>query len=67
MLKIVGAASENGDDLERCAAFAQSVNAHLVTISASLNPCHIPERNGAQMLVEEEMELGMGIHNEPVW
>jgi dihydroxyacetone kinase len=66
VLKIVGAASENGDDLERCVALAQNVNAHLVTIGASLNHCHTPGGKEAPMLAADEMEFGSGVHNEPV-
>lgn len=66
--KIAGgyAASEEGPELDKVQAMAQSVADNLVTVGASLDRVHVPGRSGeASFLAEDELELGMGIHNEP--
>lgn len=49
----------------------EAVNANLVTVGASLDHCSMPTRNTSEEdeefegMKEDEIEIGMGIHNEP--
>lgn len=66
--KIVGAFSElysSKYKLKGTAQVAKIVNDNLVTIGASLDHCKVPGRTFESALSKEQMELGMGIHNEP--
>lgn len=66
--KIVGSyAAQSGAGLDTVRGFAQSVADNLVTVGASLNRVHVPGRSAdaADFLGQDELELGMGIHNEP--
>jgi len=65
--KIAGAyARGEGASLEKVQALAQSVANNMVTVGASLDRVSVPGRSGeASFLKENELELGMGIHNEP--
>lgn len=51
--------------LEGTASAARIVNDNLVTIGASLDHCKVPGRPFESELSTTQMELGMGIHNEP--
>lgn len=44
---------------------AQIVNDNLVSINSSLDHCKVPGRKFETELKSNQMELGMGIHNEP--
>lgn len=66
--KIVGAFAEHHSDkhgLEGCEKVAKIVNDNLVTIGSSLDHCKVPGRKFESELNGNQMELGMGIHNEP--
>ncbi|KAK9449619.1 Dak1 domain-containing protein [Limtongia smithiae] len=65
--KIVGAAAEAGSSLQDIERYGTQVVDNLVTIGASLDHCSIPGRDPAQQisLAADEIEIGMGIHNEP--
>ncbi|KAK5780541.1 dihydroxyacetone kinase PWA37_003173 [Arxiozyma heterogenica] len=66
--KIVGAFAElysSKYGLNGTAQVAKIVNDNLVTIGASLDHCKVPGRPFESELTEGQMELGMGIHNEP--
>lgn len=66
--KIVGAFAEKYSEaysLEGCISVAQIINDSLVTIGASLDHCKVPGRQFESTLSPNQMELGMGIHNEP--
>lgn len=66
--KIVGAFAELYSPkygLKGTAQVAKIVNDNLVTIGASLDHCKVPGRPFESELSEQQMELGMGIHNEP--
>lgn len=66
--KIAGAyaGSSESPSLEKVQEMAQNVADNLVTVGASLDRVHVPGRSGeASFLAEDELELGMGIHNEP--
>lgn len=64
--KVAGAAAESGATLEQVASVARSVVDNLVTVGASLDHCSVPGRGGSveDTLKNDEMEIGMGIHNE---
>ena len=51
--------------LDGVAKVAEIVNSALVTIGSSLDHCKVPGRNFETTLGENQMEVGMGIHNEP--
>lgn len=68
--KIAGAAAElSADDesltLAKVAAIAQAAIDNTVTIGASLDHCNVPGREFQTNLKSNQMEIGMGIHNEP--
>jgi dihydroxyacetone kinase len=67
MHKILGAASAAGRSLEACVELSDMVNAGLATVGASLDHVDIPgqETDSQIHLAADELELGMGIHNEP--
>jgi dihydroxyacetone kinase len=51
--------------LETIAATARDVIENLVTIGFSLDHCSVPGRTSEEFLSANEIEIGMGIHNEP--
>ncbi|KAH3900023.1 probable Dihydroxyacetone kinase 1 [Saccharomycodes ludwigii] len=66
--KCVGAFAELYSDkygVAGCQKVANILNDNLVTIGASLDHCQVPGRKYESELTENQMELGMGIHNEP--
>lgn len=67
MHKIAGAAAAKSASLKEVAQLAAEVNDGLVTVGASLDHVHVPGRakDDEGLLADDELELGMGIHNEP--
>ncbi len=64
--KIVGAAAEQGMDLQGCAKLAEEVNARTKSIGVALTSCTVPAAGTPTFaLPEDEMEMGVGIHGEP--
>jgi triose/dihydroxyacetone kinase / FAD-AMP lyase (cyclizing) len=76
--KISGALAEQGyipslsspyliyrESLEKIAATANNVIENLVTLGFSLDHCSVPGRTSEEFLAANEVEIGMGIHNEP--
>ncbi|KAI9149310.1 dihydroxyacetone kinase [Paramyrothecium foliicola] len=65
--KIAGALAATGRSLEEVAKVAQLAADNLVSVGASLEHVHVPGRSaeGGDELEVGEVELGMGIHNEP--
>lgn len=64
--KIVGAYVENyKHSLKDAVKLATAVNENLVTIGSSLSHAKVPGQEYESSLKNNEMELGMGIHNEP--
>ncbi|OAP56117.1 dihydroxyacetone kinase [Fonsecaea erecta] len=63
--KVAGAAASKGNSLQEVARVAQYVADNTVTIGVSLDRCTPPGQNEVRPLSGDEMELGMGIHNEP--
>ncbi|EXF80789.1 dihydroxyacetone kinase [Colletotrichum fioriniae PJ7] len=63
--KILGAYKETGASLADVVKLGKTVTEGLVTVGASLEHVHIPGREAAAASAEDQVELGMGIHNEP--
>lgn len=66
--KILGAmAAKATTTLDEILAMAKQITQGLATIGASLDHVHIPgqPKANANYLHDDEIELGMGIHNEP--
>jgi phosphoenolpyruvate---glycerone phosphotransferase subunit DhaK len=66
VIKAVGAASEQGADLDRLLAIGQKVNSVTRSMGVALSSC-IPPAKGSTLfeLADGEMEIGIGIHGEP--
>ncbi|EEP80159.1 dihydroxyacetone kinase [Uncinocarpus reesii 1704] len=70
VLKIIGALAEKGAPLSEVYATAQLASHNVVTLGSSLEHVHVPGRvipdpNSNEMIPNDEIEVGMGIHNEP--
>ena len=68
VVKICGALAARGADLETVAKVGRLVAANLVSVGASLERVHVPGRDDGDReagLGRGEVEIGMGIHNEP--
>jgi dihydroxyacetone kinase-like protein len=64
--KIVGAAAENGFDLDRCADLGRQVNERTRSMGVALTSCTVPAAGGPTFQIgEDEIEMGVGIHGEP--
>lgn len=65
--KIAGALAATGAKLEEVYQVAKLVAENTVSIGSSLAHVHVPGRDagGEEELKQEEVEIGMGIHNEP--
>ncbi|KAL4867560.1 hypothetical protein BDV12DRAFT_119147 [Aspergillus spectabilis] len=66
IIKIVGALAEAGGSLEEVYRIAQLANDNVASVGSSLEHVHVPGRGPPEDLIPEgEVEIGMGIHNEP--
>lgn len=70
VLKIIGALAEAGGSLTEVYNLAKQVAGNLVSVGASMEHVHVPGRdvpdpNSDEIIPTEEIEVGMGIHNEP--
>ena len=64
--KIVGAAAEEGQDLDAVLALAKRVNAQGRSMGMALTSCTVPSAGKPTFdLPEDQMEMGVGIHGEP--
>ncbi|WP_378146181.1 dihydroxyacetone kinase subunit DhaK [Cnuibacter sp. UC19_7] len=64
--KIVGAAAEQGADLDAVVELAQRVNANVRTMGVALTACIVPHAGVPSFdLPEDEIEIGIGLHGEP--
>lgn len=65
--KIAGALAAQGRSLQEVAKVAELVSNNLVSVGASLEHVHVPGRkpDEEELLPPDELEIGMGIHNEP--
>lgn len=71
VLKMCGALAEAGGSLTEVYQLAQQVNKNLVSLGSSLERVHVPGRDVPKeddtegVIPYGEIEVGMGIHNEP--
>ena len=65
VLKCAGAAALEGADLDSVEEVALQVAGKIGTVGCSLSVSHIPGRNSAERLGDDEIEIGLGIHGEP--
>lgn len=68
--KITGALAATGASLENVYKVGKLTADNIVSVGASLDHVHVPGRappnpNSEESLAYEEVEIGMGIHNEP--
>ena len=64
--KIVGAAAEEGRDLDAVVAVAKKVNENGRSMGMALTSCTVPAAGRPTFdLPEDQMEIGIGIHGEP--
>src|SRR3546814_6524811 len=64
--KIVGAAAEEGADLDTVLALAQKVSANGRSMGVALTSCTVPAAGKPTFdLPDDQMEVGVGIHGEP--
>ncbi|MCB9947842.1 MAG: dihydroxyacetone kinase subunit DhaK [Rhodospirillaceae bacterium] len=64
--KIVGAAAEEGADLETCRALGDRVNKATGSMGVALTSCTVPAAGSPTFQIgDDEMEMGVGIHGEP--
>ncbi|KAH8093308.1 dihydroxyacetone kinase [Cristinia sonorae] len=64
--KIAGALAERGGSLDQVYNVADWVSKNVATIGVGLEHCHVPGTAATQShLSDSEIEIGMGIHNEP--
>jgi triose/dihydroxyacetone kinase / FAD-AMP lyase (cyclizing) len=68
--KISGALAARGASLEDVYKVAKLTAENIISVGASLDHVHVPGRappdpNSVEILATEEVEIGMGIHNEP--
>ncbi|KAJ4174413.1 Dihydroxyacetone kinase 2 [Fusarium falciforme] len=63
--KIAGAKATKGASLEDVVAVAKKAASQMATVAASLDRCNVPGRANQESLPVDQLEFGMGIHNEP--
>ncbi|KAH7105788.1 dihydroxyacetone kinase [Auriculariales sp. MPI-PUGE-AT-0066] len=64
--KIAGALAAQGASLEQVHGYAQWLVNNMGTIGVGLDHCHVPGTDAREgHLNADEIEIGMGIHNEP--
>jgi dihydroxyacetone kinase-like protein len=66
VIKAVGAAAEQGADLDELVRIGNKVIANVRTMGIALSSCTPPTRGTPLFeIAEDEMEVGIGIHGEP--
>jgi phosphoenolpyruvate---glycerone phosphotransferase subunit DhaK len=64
--KVVGAAAEEGRDLQALKTLGDSVNSRTRSMGVALTSCTVPAAGKPTFAIgEDEMEMGVGIHGEP--
>jgi dihydroxyacetone kinase-like protein len=64
--KIVGAAAEEGRDLDAIVALAKKINGQGRSMGMALTSCTVPAAGKPTFEIgDDEMEVGIGIHGEP--
>ena len=66
VIKAVGAAAEQGADIDECLRIGRKVNDVTRTMGVALTSCTPPAKGSPLFdLGDDEMEMGVGIHGEP--
>ena len=66
VMKAVGAAAEDGADLEELIRIGEKVNSVTRTMGIALTACTPPSKGSPLFeLADDEIEIGVGIHGEP--
>lgn len=68
VMKILGAASEQGYNIDEVFRLGTDINANIASINAGLDHVHIPGHGSEEeygKLDANQIEIGLGIHNEP--
>ena len=64
--KVVGAAAEQGADLDSLRSLGERVNGCTRTMGVALSSCTVPAIGSPTfVLADDEIEMGVGIHGEP--
>jgi len=64
--KMVGAAAEQGTNLQNCRALGERINQQTATMGVALTSCTVPAAGNPTFDIEDnEIEMGVGIHGEP--
>lgn len=64
--KVVGAAAEQGRDIDALQTLGKSVNSRTRSMGVALTSCTVPAAGKPTFsLADDEMEMGVGIHGEP--
>jgi len=63
--KIAGGASADGLGLDDAADLVEFVTRHMGTMGVGLDGCDVPGKASSVRLGPDEVQLGIGIHNEP--
>ena len=66
IFKIAGSLAENGKSMDEVFELASLANENIRTLGVALSPCILPEVGKPTFeILEDEIEIGMGIHGEP--
>ncbi|KAG2233203.1 Dak1 domain-containing protein [Thamnidium elegans] len=63
-IKLAGALASNGAPLDQVKKIVQYTIDNAATLGVALDHCHVPGSSSFTSLDKNELELGMGIHNE---
>ena len=66
MCKILGAAAEEGYGFHDILNLGKAVTGALSSIAATLDHAHVPGRAEHGRIPDDTVEIGLGLHNEPV-
>ncbi|KAG0738877.1 hypothetical protein G6F60_010197 [Rhizopus arrhizus] len=64
VIKLAGALAARGASLESIHQHVMSAIDHSATLAVAFDHCHLPGSRSSARLGSDELELGMGIHNE---
>lgn len=63
-VKLAGALASRGGSLEEVKSMVQQVMNNAATLGVAFDHCHVPGSSSFSFLEPNELEIGMGIHNE---
>ena len=64
--KILGAASEAKWKFEDVLNLGRAVTGAIASIGCTMGHCHVPGRGDKAPIPDDVVEIGLGLHNEPV-